>query len=91
MERKPHHKFPLGKVLVSREAARILDRADIEYALDRHASGDYAEWCGVDESEFSLSKGRRISNDFRSPEGKGFQVVTEPDRSVTTVMMNEDW
>jgi len=85
-------KFPLGQVVMTSNAAARLPAEDIQQALTRHAAGDWGEVCEEDrqENELSLKKGFRLLSVYRSGETK-FWIITEADRSVTTVLMPEDY
>jgi len=61
--------------------------------LRRHASGG---WCDLDEhdgreNELSLAQGFRILSAYRDRSGTKFWIITEADRSVTTVLLPEDY
>ncbi len=85
-------KFPLGQVVMTANASEQLAAEDIEKALTRHAAGDWGEVCEADrqENELSLKEGYRLLSVYRSGETK-FWVITEADRSITTVLMPEDY
>ena len=85
-------KFPLGQVVMTANAAAQLAAGDIEKALSRHAAGDWGEVCEADrqENELSLKEGFRLLSVYRSGETK-FWIITEADRSVTTVLLPEDY
>jgi hypothetical protein len=85
-------KFPLGQVVITANAQGTLDPADVQQGLSRHARGDWGEVCPDDarENELSLTEGFRLLSVYRSGD-KRFWIITEADRSVTTVMMPEDY
>jgi hypothetical protein len=85
-------KFPMGQIVITANANSQLDSQAVNEALTRHASGDWGEACPEDakENELSLKKGFRLLSVYRSGE-KNFWVITEADRSVTTVLMPEDY
>lgn len=85
-------KFPLGQIAMTANAADQLPAEDIQKALARHASGDWGEVCEEDrkENELSLKEGFRLLSVYRSGEMK-FWIITEADRSVTTVLMPDDY
>jgi hypothetical protein len=53
--------------------------------LGRHLRDDRKE------NELSLEKGFRLLSVYQSADGVKFWVITEADRSVTTVLMPEDY
>lgn len=85
-------KFPLGQVVITAYAAHCLDIDLVHNALRRHAAGDWGEICPDDasETELSLKEGFRLLSAYCNGQRK-FWIITEPDRSVTTVLLPEDY
>jgi hypothetical protein len=85
-------KFPLGQVVITANAQGTLDPADVQQGLSRHARGDWGDVCPDDRelNELSLTEGSRLLSVYRSGD-KRFWIITEADRSVTTVLMPEDY
>jgi hypothetical protein len=84
--------FPLGRVVVTRNALSTLTPEEIGAAIARHASGDWGE-VGPDdwaENELSLKEGFRLFSVYRVRDQK-FWIITESDRSATTVLLPEDY
>lgn len=67
--------------------------ADIRCGLMRHSKGDWGEVGKEDwqENEVALSEGLRLFSVFRSKNGKKFWIITEADRSVTTILLPEEY
>jgi hypothetical protein len=89
-------KFKFGQVVITTNANQRLNPLDVAACLQRHASGDWGEVCKEDaaENERSLKEGFRLLSAYRSPqqpEGERFWIITEADRSVTTVLLPEDY
>lgn len=84
--------IPLGKVVITTQAQDILADADINAALARHQSGDWGEVSKSDwyANDSALKSGNRILSAYTGKGGK-FWIITESDRSYTTVMMPEDY
>lgn len=85
--------FPLGRTVITRNALETLTHEDVLSGLARHASGDWGDLCPEDlkENELSLKKGFRLLSSYRSAAGVKFWIITEADRSVTTVLLPEDY
>ena len=85
-------KFPLGQIVATPNAMAQLAPIDIQTALNRHAAGDWGEVCAEDrlENELSLQSGLRLLSVYRSNAIK-FWIITEADRSATTVLMPDDY
>jgi hypothetical protein len=86
-------KFELGLVVVTPNALGSLRKEDVKKALDRHVTGDWGEVCPADwqENELSLKEGFRLLSAYRGRDGTKFWVITEADRSATTVLLPEDY
>lgn len=86
-------KFPLGQTVVTANALEHLTQDDVLGALKRHAVGDWGEVGAEDrqENELSLRAGYRLLSVYRSAAGETFWIITEADRSATTVLMPEDY
>ena len=86
--------LPLGRIVATPGALRVLLEAE-ENPLcypARHASGDWGELDEEDhrENELSLEHGWRIVSSYPIGE-KTIWVITEADRSVTTLLLPEEY
>lgn len=70
-----------------------LTNFDILSALGRHQAGDWGEVTESDseENEFSLANGLRLLSAYTSTDGEKFWIITEADRSYTTVLLPGDY
>jgi hypothetical protein len=86
-------KFPLGQVVITRTAHAALADADVSGALARHHAGDWGELDAHDlaENELSLEQGFRLLSAYMSSSGTKFWIITEADRSATTVLLPSDY
>ena len=87
------HTFPLGRTVITPAAMEKLDASDVTTALRRHASGDWGDVGAADraENELALKEGFRLLSVYNTPNGITFWIVTEADRSATTVLLPEDY
>jgi hypothetical protein len=92
MTKTSQPKFPLGQIVITANAAQRLDTAAVHEGLGRHATGDWGDICPEDacENELSLNEGYRLMSVYGTGERR-FWIITEADRSVTTVLMPEDY
>jgi hypothetical protein len=88
----PKPKFPLGKIVMTRNAYRRLQVQAVYEALHLHASGDWGEVCAEDaeQNELCLKEGCRLLSVYGTAE-QPFWIISEADRSVTTVLLPEDY
>jgi hypothetical protein len=89
----PHVSFALGRVVATAAASATLNAADIRAGIDRHHAGDWGELDEHDrhENDLALTKGYRLFSVYRDRTGHKFYVITEADRSVTTVLLPGDY
>jgi hypothetical protein len=85
--------FSLGQVVTTPGAYESIPIWDVLAALDRHQRGDWGDLCEHDQSEnqLGLSQGFRIFSRYFSREGIRFWIITEADRSVTTVLLPSEY
>jgi len=90
---RPGAKFALGQTMITPAALEVLTHGDVWTALGRHVTGDWGECDAEDaaENDLSVREGFRIFSVYRSAGGVKFWVITEADRSVTTVLLPEDY
>jgi hypothetical protein len=86
--------LPLGKVVATPGALELLlevGEDPFDY-LARHATGDWGELCAFDyrQNERALRQGERILSSYETPAGRCW-IITEADRSVTTILLPEDY
>jgi hypothetical protein len=86
--------LPLGKVVATPGALKLLMEARVHpfYYLARHATGDWGELCAFDRSqnEIALCDGYRVFSSYDVPAGRVW-IITEADRSVTTILLPEEY
>lgn len=89
----PPGRFKTGNLFCTPGVLREIDAADVAAAFLRHRQGDWGIVCEEDrlENEFSLEHGFRLMSVYESSEGKRFWIITEADRSVTTVLLPEEY
>jgi hypothetical protein len=86
-------RFPLGRTVITRNALSSLHPEDVCTALQRHARCDWGELPEEDiaENELSLKEGFRLLSAYRDRNGVKMWIITEADRSVTTILLPEDY
>ena len=89
----PIAKFRLGHIVSTPNALEHLSQEDILTGIQRHQAGDWGDVCEDDrkENELSLEKGFRLLSVYHAANGTKFWLITEWDRSVTTVLLPEDY
>jgi hypothetical protein len=86
--------FPLGRILATPGALEtILGAGGDPFAyIARHASGDWGDLCPFDRREngLALRHGRRVLSSYKVGDGRVW-VITEADRSLTTILLPEEY
>ena len=85
--------FQPGQIVATRGALSVLSIEDLMKALGRHLSGDWGDLSAEDkqENDFSVNNGFRIISSYSSKKGVKFWIITEADRSATTVLLPEEY
>ena len=86
-------KVAFGQLVATPAALAALSQRDIARALRRHRVGDWGEVCSEDAraNDEALTHGERLLSIYHSESGTKFYVITERDRSATTVLLPEDY
>jgi hypothetical protein len=86
-------KFPLGKLVATVGAIKAITAEEASDAICRHHRGDWGI-VGEDdrlENELSLKEGFRLFSVYMTKDGARFWIITEADRSATTVLLPEEY
>lgn len=83
----------LGAIVITRNALSVLSHEDVLAALGRHVQGDWGDLDREDKvaNDRALAEDGRLLSSYRSANGVKFWIITEWDRSVTTVLLPEDY
>ena len=89
----PTQKFKSGSMYISSMAITRLNPDDVGDAVERHFNGDWGMVCESDAeaNEMSLLHGLRILSIYEDCDGIRFWIITEADRSATTVLLPSDY
>ncbi|WIY36658.1 hypothetical protein QRO11_10170 [Paracidovorax citrulli] len=87
--------FPLGQLTVTQGAAPYLFSGVISALgiVSRHQSGDWGDLCEHDRrcNDHAVRSGGRILSAYRVDGTTRLWVITESDRSVTTVLLPSEY
>ena len=88
-------RFLLGRVVATPGALEPLQAAgQLPFAyLYRHQTGDWGDLCAEDkaENELSVAEGYRILSAYTLTTGVKIWLITEWDRSVTTLLLPQEY
>jgi hypothetical protein len=85
--------FPLGNLLITPTARDLLTPEIIANLLQRHQCGDWGDMTAEDkqENDYSVPRALRIFSAYNVGEGERVWLITEADRSATTILTPEDY
>lgn len=88
-------KFSLGRILITRNCKIHMEMHHINamtYVL-RHIAGDWGDLEKEDKesNDFAINKRLRIVSAYNLPSGERVYCITETDRSVTTLLLYDEY
>jgi hypothetical protein len=86
-------KFQIGRIVATPNALNQIPNSEILSALSRHLRGD---WGTLDQQDWNANEralvdGGRLFSAYLSSQNIKFWIITESDRSATTVLLPEDY
>jgi hypothetical protein len=86
--------LPLGKVVATPGALKLLSEIEEDPFgyIARHVTGDWGDLCAFDcrQNEIALRDGLRVLSSYETPAGRVW-IITEADRSITTILLPEEY
>lgn len=88
-------KFSLGQIVATSALFNYCEEKNfplLPYII-RHSSCDWGDICDEDKgiNEEALNNGSRIMSVYKLKDGKAIWIITEADRSVTTLLFPEEY
>jgi len=91
-------KFPMGHLVTTAGVADVAASNEpfaklVRQSLQRHSQGDWGNLCEDDkkENEVSLQQGFRLLSAYEADGLPKIWIITEADRSVTTVLFPDEY
>jgi hypothetical protein len=86
-------RFRLGNIVATPNALSQLSQDEMSRSIQRHQAGDWGDLSPDDHAanESALTNGSRLLSAYHTAAGIKFWIITEADRSVTTILMPEDY
>ncbi len=86
-------KLRMGRLVVTQGAINALKTDDIVQAIVRHLTGD---WGNLDERDWKMNDdalefGGRLLSEYFAQDRTKFWIVTECDRSATTILLPKEY
>ena len=85
--------FRLGRIIATPNARESITQDDILLGIQRHQAGDWGDLTDDNRAtnDRALAQGGRIVSAYNAINGTRFWLITEADRSVTTILLPEDY
>ena len=88
-------RFPIGKPVITPAAQAALDATGISAVLllARHVNGDWGDLSVEDlaANELAVLTGKRLLSSYAVPGGGKVWIITEADRSATTILLPDEY
>lgn len=86
-------RFHPGRLMITRNAKDVLPHMEVNAAIKRHLNGDWGDVCPSDWqlNEDALKHGNRLLSVYHTHDDVKFWIITEADRSATTVLLPSDY
>ncbi len=87
--------FPIGQIVITPGADRLLARIGVAPStlLIRHQSGDWGDLDRFDKAvnDYAVRDGQRILSNYTVKGTEKVWIITEWDRSVTTILLPDEY
>lgn len=94
-ERYPSLRFKPGRILITQGASKVLEQEQLDPMtfICRHLTGDWGLACAEDAqaNEEGVNEGYRIMSVYQTPGGQKVWIITEADRSATTLLLPDEY
>jgi len=92
---KSKQMFALGQVVATPGALDALIKLDVEplKLIHRHVTGDWGDLCAEDRHQnlFAIRSGLRIFSSYQIDAETKIWIITESDRSSTTLLLQDEY
>lgn len=89
----PTAKFRVGKIVTAANALSQLTQEDILLGIQRHQAGDWGDLYEHERkaNDCAIADGTRIWSVYHTGKGMKFWIITEANRSATTVLLPDKY
>ena len=86
-------RIPLGRPLATPGVLEVTTPADRSIAFIRHARGEWGDVVGADwrANDLALQSGERLLSVYHTLNDTKFWIITEADRSATTILLPSEY
>lgn len=92
-KRKSFRLFRPGKLVATPHVLKVVPGVELTNALTRHLRGDWGDVGDEDRAsnDRAIKGGDRILSVYHSKDGVKFWIITEWDRSATTILLPDEY
>ncbi|MCP5056894.1 MAG: hypothetical protein GY937_09250 [bacterium] len=85
--------FRLGRLVSTPGALKRVSNSEMLRALQRHVNGDWGDVCSDDAeaNDAAVGERARLLSSYTTGGGVCFWIITEADRSTTTVLLPKEY
>lgn len=85
--------FPPGRLVATPGVLESVPREELLNAYSRHLCCDWGDLCSQDKqmNDWAVKNGARLLSAYQSSGGVRFWIITEADRSCTTLLLPEEY
>jgi hypothetical protein len=87
--------FLLGQVIITSGANALMreGKLDANQLINRHISGDWGDMCedDIESNNDAVTHGDRIMSSYLTSSSQKVWIITEYDRSVTTILLPDEY
>lgn len=86
-------KFKTGRLVATPGALEAIAAMELTDFINRHITGDWGDLCDEDKqlNEDALIHGDRLMSSYTTEQGVKIWIITEADRSTTTVLLPSEY
>jgi hypothetical protein len=86
-------RFNLGQLVATLGVLEVVTHDEIMSALSRHLRGDWGDLDADDKqaNDVALNEDSRLLSAYHTADGTKFWIITEADRSATTVLLPSEY
>jgi hypothetical protein len=86
-------RFTSGHIVITPGALNAVNSTELSLALTRHLQGDWGDLDCEDKraNDRALQSGGRLLSSYRTVAGTKFWIITEADRSSTTILLPSEY
>lgn len=85
--------IPTGHLVATPGVLGAIPKPELLAAFRRHMGNDWGDVCEADwkQNDWALKNGERLLSSYKSKNGVKFWIITEWDRSYTTILLPSEY